>query len=141
MKEQSQKSECCNALLEQINDFRKGVLLGGKCHRCYACGKHYNVPLVVGESAHCQPSQKEGEEKVPDRLLEIISKIEINKKLKIDLFLLLLQEMGGMLQHLASIGASWGAEVKQDRVAASMEYYLKIVEKIKSLILEEYDNK
>jgi len=46
----SEKSKCCNALLESIDNLRVGALFGSKCLRCYTCGKQYKEPSVVGES-------------------------------------------------------------------------------------------
>jgi hypothetical protein len=46
--------------------------------------------------------------------LEIINKIT-DRKIKIEIILLLIEEYAGWIRHLNSVGSTWGADGEEDK--------------------------
>ena len=65
-----------------------------------------------------------------------ISKVT-DKKTKIELSLLFIEEIGGMLTHIKNVGLSWGAGGEECRASKSYNRYREEIEKIKKLIIRE----
>jgi predicted hydrocarbon binding protein len=57
------------------------------------------------------------------------------KKDKIKILMLFLEEVGGMLTHLRNVGVQWGAAGESCSAYKEAEKYRKIAEKIKEQIL------
>jgi hypothetical protein len=74
---------------------------------------------------------------IDESLIETIQKIK-DKKYKVELVLLFIEELGGTLTHLKNAGLSWGAAGEAYRAAIEHRRIKKIVEKLKNIILENF---
>lgn len=70
---------------------------------------------------------------VADSLFDIIEKLP-SKPTKINVLLLFLEEIGGMIHHLESVGCSWGAGGEEDRAFWELVKYKRISKRIKDKI-------
>lgn len=68
--------------------------------------------------------------------LEMISKID-NTKVRIEIILLFIEEYSGWLQHLRSVGHTWGASGEEWGAYKEIGKVIDHINSLKSLILNE----
>ena len=71
--------------------------------------------------------------KTAENLIETLCKIK-DKKAKLELTLLFIEEIGGTLTHLQNTGLMWGAAAEETRSGREFLKYTKIMADLKNIV-------